>query len=93
MSYNGRQVFAQSALAAGWEVIENMFVQDAPIVVEFDFYRGGNGNSVLIGWDENNCAPYVGTKTANDPQNVKIVGMTALIQARDFIESNAVAIA
>jgi hypothetical protein len=90
MSYNGRKNLAQHAADAGWTVIPNMFVQEAPIYVEFDQYAGANGDRVLIGWDVNNCAPYVATKTAADERLVQIKGATSLIAAVDFIRAHAV---
>lgn len=93
MSYTPARVAFATEIApkAGWTVIENMFVQEAPIHVEFDMYTGPASNRVMIGYLDEGSAVYVGIKRDGEERMTEIKGVTALIEARAFMESFATA--
>jgi hypothetical protein len=91
MSTAARTAFAtEIAPAAGWTVLDDMFLQESPIRVEFDMYVGPEGNRVMIGWLDDRSAVYVATKRTGDERMTEIKGVMGLVEARAFMESLAV---
>lgn len=85
MGYNGRDVMAQVAVQHDVHIIEGVFGPKGD-GLDYVAYIGRGQILAVIGWDENNCAPYVEAYPASDEARRVIRGATALIEVRKVIE-------
>lgn len=85
VTYNGREVMAQIAVKHDVHILEDVFASREDDNLVYVAYIGRGKILALIGWDENNCAPYVEAYPASEDAR-PIYGATALIEIRKVIE-------